>query len=66
MTDNVEMQLRSAAPSLRSNLPDAITVRERIRKGTGPNDGLPFIVIVRVPDITAYAAEPSTFQKPIL
>src|SRR5215467_7580170 len=25
----------------------------------------PLIVIVRVPDITAYADEPSTFQKPI-
>src|SRR5215469_11584690 len=32
--------LRRAAPSLRLNLPDAIAVRERVRKGTGPNDGL--------------------------
>ena len=33
--------LRGAAPSLRFNLPDAIAVRKRVRKGTGPNDGLP-------------------------
>ena len=33
-------RLRRAAPSLRLNLPDAIAVRERVRKGTGPNDGL--------------------------
>ena len=35
-----ESRLRRAAPSLRLNLPDAIAVRERVRKGTGPNDGL--------------------------
>jgi hypothetical protein len=34
--------LRRAAPCLRLNLPDAIAVRERVRKGTGPYDGLAF------------------------
>ena len=33
-------RLRRAAPSLRLDLPDAIAVREGVRKGTGPNDGL--------------------------
>jgi hypothetical protein len=33
-------KLRRAAPSLRLDLPDAIAVRERVRKRTGPNDGL--------------------------
>src|SRR5262245_14339369 len=33
-------RLRRTAPSLRLNFPDAIAPRERIRKGTGPNDGL--------------------------
>ena len=32
--------LRSTAPGLRLNFPDAIAPRERIRKGTGSNDGL--------------------------
>ena len=32
--------LRRTAPSLRLYFPDAIALRERIRKGTGPNDGL--------------------------
>jgi len=33
-------RLRRAAPSLRLDLPDAIAVRERVREGTGLNDGL--------------------------
>jgi hypothetical protein len=33
-------RLRRAAPSLRLDLPNAIAVRERVRKGNGPNDGL--------------------------
>jgi hypothetical protein len=31
---------RCATPSLGFDLPDAIAVRERVRKGTRPNDGL--------------------------
>ncbi len=33
-------RLRRAAPSLRLNLPDAIVIGERVRKGTCANDGL--------------------------
>ena len=33
-------RLRSATPSLRFNLPYALAVRKRVRKGTGPNDWL--------------------------
>lgn len=32
--------LGRAAPSLRFDLPDTITVRERVRKSSGPNNGL--------------------------
>ena len=32
--------LGRASPSLRLNFPDPISPRERIRKSTGPNDGL--------------------------
>jgi hypothetical protein len=37
---NEVTSLRGAAPSLRLDLPDAIAVPERVRKGTGPSDGL--------------------------
>ena len=33
-------RLGRAAPGLRLDLPDAISARERVRKGTGPNYGL--------------------------
>ncbi len=37
---HIQSWLRRPAPRLRLNLPDAIAVRERVRKGAGPNDRL--------------------------